>query len=229
MPGWIRHGLDLSTGWVQRWGLSGANQLGEILTGILPTVQVGKQWLPDQAAMYGVSTFVTSTIANNHPAGGLIALERDCYVTRVTAQVRGEPASLPTLHMAVTQLGFYDPFIANAAGHIPFLGSPFIRPVASALGLSGQNPGLGAVVTSVGAVPLQGPTEWVPLDKEGINMVPDGHTVLWNCADPPFLLHAGDVLFVQTVATVGTWFDSLIANFYWWEQVPGQTKIGNPA
>ena len=204
MPRWVAHAKAL-IGLRRRWSIN--NSVGEILTGVLPVVQVDKVYPTEDQDIFGM---FCQALGDGVNLGAVLlgAQERDVLVHQVEAWVDAITTREPTFHM-FTPLQTYDPFDA-ALQNIFFpwfqgaARAPANDPFGQATGTLGSPIGLGGLgsalmVVIVNGVPITAIGPVTPYEKWTTFVGAGGGTkrILWSFQDPPIRLRPFQRLCVQ--------------------------------
>ncbi len=227
MPRWIQHAkafINLR----RQWSVNAA--FGEILTGVLPVVEVGKVRDDEHENVYGMFCQAVGD-GVNVAACRLAALQKDLLVYKVEAWVDALTTRAPTMHM-FTPLQTYDSMdvavqniffpwfqgAARAPGGDPF--GQATGALSEAVGFAGLGSGLMSVIVNGVPVTAIGPVypyeRWTTFAGSGGGFQP---VTLWSAQDPPLRIRPFQSIIVQTL--LGVMLGSgqpLNVNFYWSER-----------
>lgn len=225
MPRWVQHSKSLLS-WRKRYRLN--TDPTEVLSGILPTSQLDKDWPQDTLDLWGLYIQSRDNPAGNEYLGAeLVAQRKELLVHRIRATMLIGASAGPLgqgCHV-MTPLQTYDPTVNVPTIWFPWFQSGYRAGQAAnlpeAFGLGGTNPALQVVVingvpfTSLGPVSFQSYATAVG-QPQLFNID------LWTHQDPPLRVHPFQSCCVQTIqpATGGGSVDTLNVNFWFSERDP---------
>ena len=224
MPGWLSHARNLA-GFRRRWGIT--RPVMEVLTGVLPVVQIDKHRDARDQDIFGMFTQATGD-ALNIPACALHAQRDEVLIHKVEffwTQIR--TLSRP-VHI-FTPLQTYNPFDASGNAFFAWWQG---KAVAQDRGQLGGTFGVGGYgtahqVVNVGGVPITtfGPSyDWEFWLGAGFGTAQQPARQIWGYQDPPFRLKPFSMACVQSnFAAMGG--DTLNVNWYYSER-PSQGDVG---
>jgi len=226
MPRWVQHAKSL-IGVRRQWSVN--ENLGEILTGVLPTVEVDKVRTLEQENIYGMFCQVTGDGVNLGACQ--IGAERvELLVHQVEFWVDAITTRAPTVHL-FTPLQTYDPFdVAGPTIFFPWFQGPAVAPpgnplgqatgaLSTAVGRSGLGSALMSVIVNGVPVVAIGPT--YPYERWTTFVGAGGGTMrkIWTFQDPPLRIRPFQNLTVQTLLGIMLGAGQpLNVNFYWSER-----------
>lgn len=204
MPRWVNHAKAL-IGLRRRWSVNAS--FGEILTGVLPVIQVDKVLPTEDQDIYGL---FTQALADgvNLPACQLTAQRQDVLVMRIEVFVDAVSQRFPNVHI-FTPLQTYDPFDVSLQGiFFPWLQGgarpPANDQMAQATGQLGSTfgaAGIGSALmtVSVNGFPISAIGPVHPLERWTTFVGSGGgeNRMIWSMQDPPIRVRPFQSLVVQ--------------------------------
>lgn len=224
MPRWLSHARNL-VGLRRRWGITAP--LGEVLTGVLPVIQVDKHRDARDQDIFGMFTQAAGD-AVNIPACALVAQADEVLIHKVEffwKQIR--TLSRP-VHI-FTPLQAYTPFDISSNAYFSWWQGKAVAQDRGQLGGTFGVGGYGSAhqVINVNGVPTTtfGPTyDWEFWLGAAFGTAEQPARVIHSFQDPPFRLKPFTMACVQSAfAAMGT--DVLNVNWYYSER-PVQGDVG---
>ena len=224
MPRWLSHARNLA-GLRRRWNIT--SPVGEVLSGVLPVVQIDKHRDARDQDIYGMFLQATGD-AVNIPACALVAQADEVLIHRIEFFWKHIRTLTRPVHI-FTPLQNYTPFDVSSNAYFAWWQGKAVAQDRGQLGGTFGVGGYGSAhqVVVVNAVPITtfGPTyDWEIL-MTAVGVAEQPVRRIWSFQDPPFRLKPFTMACVQSVfAGLGA-TEVLNVNFFYSER-PAQGDVG---
>lgn len=226
MPRWLTHARNLA-GLRRRWGIT--SPVSEVLSGVLPVVQVDKHRSAEDSDIWGM--FVQAVADGvNLPACALSTQEREVLVHKVEFTSNFVNPNLEYYHL-FTPLQTYTPFDVASGAFFAWVQGRATSQDRGQLGNTFGVGGLGSAhqVVVVNAVPVTtfGPLlAWEQLFLGGLHsvVVTNAPKTFWSFQDPPIRLKPFTLLCVQSTGV--PIINTTLNVSFWYSERPPQGDVG---
>lgn len=222
MPRWYQHARQLA-GLQRRWTLN--RSLGEILSGVVPVVEVDKHRSADDSNIYGMLVQAAGNLGQIE-ACALVAQDNEVLIHKIEFWWTTVFSLVSRPVHIFTPLQTYTPFDVASNAYFSWWQGPANVGDEGKLGRTFGAGGLGSAhqVVNVNGVPITtfGPSfDYEVMGLGAVDVAMRRPAVkIWDFQDPPFRLKPGVMACVQSVSPAIGAGDTLNVNFYYSEREP---------
>lgn len=232
MPRWTPSGR-ITTALQRRYRLN--IPLTEILTGILPTVQVDKHYGWDTLGLYGLFVQQSDVGDTGYQSCSLLAQSEELLVHKLEfwciSAATGNP--IATGVHAFTPVSPYNPAMLGTGLYYSWLSTPSgygsSFSIGRGLGIAGANAALQTVLVSGAPVATIGPSYRqgsVLISGQGGGMADFGPKQIWGFQDPPLRVRPFTMLTLQTTSAWTTPFNLVLNVNFFYTQKEDEGLVG---
>lgn len=228
MPRWTPSGR-ITTAFQRRYRLN--IPLTEILTGILPTVQVDKHFPWDTLGLYGLFCQQGDTGDSGYQSCSILAPAEELLIHKLEFWAISSSSANPIgvgVHV-FTPLPPYNPALLGLGAYYSWASSPS-EPgrysIGRGIGVAGANASLQSILVSGAPVNTIGPhyRQGRVVGTGGFEHF--GPHVIWNFQDPPLRVRPYSMLTVQTTSSWTTPHSLLLNVNFWYSQKEDEGIVG---